>query len=436
MEMPRSKRAVNRCVILKIVTDRTISGKVQGNGGACLTFNLKGKRLIKIESVKKKQASDKPVLLVVDDTPENITVLRAILYADYVVRPAINGTLALRLAKVEPPPDLILLDIMMPEIDGLEVCRRLKADQKTRDIPVVFVTAKSEVDDELQGLALGAVDYITKPINPAIVLARVKTHLSLKQMRQELTLKNAELEEKNHALNHEREMVETIVLKMRSAQQFDARGLRYLVSSVEETNGDILLSAYDAMGRQVVLVGDFTGHGLPAAIGGPLVSYIFYTMVQKRCTLLELITEINQVLHNQLPTGVFMVSCTLEITPERHQVTLLNAAIPDPLLVRAGEIVTRYGSDTFPLGIVPDLKLNPELVTLAVVPGDRLYVFSDGIIEATSTTGEMFNMERLEALLLQVQSKNLPLATVLETLDDFCATQCHDDDITLVEVQI
>ena len=163
---------------------------------------------------------DKSVLLVVDDTPENITVLRGILCADYVVRPAVHGALALKLACMEPLPSLILLDIMMPDMDGYEVCRRLKKNKKTQDIPIIFVTAKSDVEDELRGLALGAVDYITKPINPPIVLARVKAHLSLRSMRQELEEKNAELKKKNEALNHEREMVETIVLKMRSAQQF------------------------------------------------------------------------------------------------------------------------------------------------------------------------------------------------------------------------
>ena len=409
------------------MTNGTISAKpIKHRDGP---FFFRDRVLSAILDMPHHQKSDKSVLLVVDDTPENITVLRGILCADYVVRPAIHGALALKLACMEPLPSLILLDIMMPGMDGYEVCRRLKENKKTQDIPIIFVTAKSDVEDELRGLALGAVDYITKPINPPIVLARVKAHLSLRSMRQEL-------EEKNAVLNHEREMVETIVLKMRSAQQFDARGLRYLVSSVEETNGDILLSAYDSTGRQVVLVGDFTGHGLPAAIGSPLVGYIFYTMVQKGCSLLALVEEINRVLHNQLPTGVFMVSCVLEITPERHQVTLLNAAIPTPLLIRAGTIVVSHGSDTFPLGVVPDLMLESDLVTLDVLPGDRLYLFSDGIIEARSTTGDMFKVERLGTLLCQVQAQGLPLSVVLETLHQFCATSSYDDDITLVEVEM
>lgn len=121
----------------------------------------------------------KATILVVDDTPENINVLSGILKSQYRVKAALNGTIALKIAKASPKPDLILLDVMMPEIDGYEVCRQLKQDPETCDIPIIFVTAKSAVEDEEHGLSLGAVDYIIKPISPPLVLARIRTHLSL-----------------------------------------------------------------------------------------------------------------------------------------------------------------------------------------------------------------------------------------------------------------
>jgi putative two-component system response regulator len=119
-------------------------------------------------------------ILVVDDTPANLSLMTGLLRDDYKVKAAIDGEKALRIAQASPPPDLILLDIMMPGMDGYEVCRRLKADPATRDIPVIFLTAKSGVEDEKMGLDLGAVDYITKPISPPIVMARVRNHLVLK----------------------------------------------------------------------------------------------------------------------------------------------------------------------------------------------------------------------------------------------------------------
>ncbi len=136
----------------------------------------------------------KPTILVVDDTPDNLSLMHGLLKDDYTVKGANNGERAIKIASADVPPDLILLDIMMPGIDGYEVCRRLKADVKTRDIPIIFLTARSDVQDEQTGLELGAVDYITKPISPSIVLARVHTQLALKASADFLRDKNEFLE--------------------------------------------------------------------------------------------------------------------------------------------------------------------------------------------------------------------------------------------------
>ncbi|HEC14841.1 MAG TPA: PleD family two-component system response regulator [Rhodospirillales bacterium] len=124
-------------------------------------------------------------VLIVDDEPINIEILSEILDADYDIYFATDGKTALEVATGENP-DIILLDIMMPEMDGFDVCRRLKADPQTRDIPVVFVSAKNQVADETQGLEIGAIDYLTKPISPPIVKIRVKNHLELKRHRDSL----------------------------------------------------------------------------------------------------------------------------------------------------------------------------------------------------------------------------------------------------------
>ena len=122
----------------------------------------------------------KHTVLVVDDTPDNLYLMKNLLQSQYKVKLATSGEQALKLAASEPPPDMILLDIMMPGMDGYEVCTRLKLDAKTTNIPVIFLTARADIEDEEKGLELGAVDYITKPICPSIVLARVKSHLALK----------------------------------------------------------------------------------------------------------------------------------------------------------------------------------------------------------------------------------------------------------------
>lgn len=130
----------------------------------------------------------KPSILVVDDTPANLTLMTGLLQGDYQVRAVTSGEKALKIAFSDNPPDLILLDIMMPEMDGHEVCRKLKADDKTREIPVIFLTAMSEAEDEEKGLNLGAVDYITKPVSPPIALVRIRSHLALYQSLRTLEL--------------------------------------------------------------------------------------------------------------------------------------------------------------------------------------------------------------------------------------------------------
>ncbi|MBA1444266.1 MAG: two-component system response regulator [Chromatiales bacterium] len=157
----------------------------------------------------------KPTLLLVDDEPANITVLMHLLKKDYRLTAARNGLEALERMKSQPMPDLVLLDIMMPGMDGYEVCQRLKTDETTREIPVIFITAMGEESDQTRGLALGAVDYITKPISTAIVLARVKTHLTLKQAREALANQNQILEERVKARTKELAMAkDTTILAM------------------------------------------------------------------------------------------------------------------------------------------------------------------------------------------------------------------------------
>lgn len=144
---------------------------------------------------------ERKTILLVDDTPDNIKLLKSLLKDEFKTKIATNGEKALSIAFSDSPPDLILLDIMMPEMDGYEVCERLKSDDKTRDIPVIFLTAKAQMEDEQKGLEMGAVDYITKPISPPILITRVQTHLRLKnandilKQQNELLMENTQLRE-------------------------------------------------------------------------------------------------------------------------------------------------------------------------------------------------------------------------------------------------
>ncbi|SFB87849.1 response regulator [Massilia yuzhufengensis] len=141
-----------------------------------------------------KHKADKPTILIVDDTPDNIMLLSRLLKDRYHTKVATNGTTALQVAAATPDLDLILLDVMMPGMDGYETCRQLKANPATADIPVIFLTAKNQIEDEAMGLSVGAVDYLGKPISPPILFARVSTHLTLRSARKQLQEHNQNLE--------------------------------------------------------------------------------------------------------------------------------------------------------------------------------------------------------------------------------------------------
>lgn len=371
----------------------------------------------------------KSSILVVDDTPENIDVLKETLKNAYIVRPALSGAVALKIAAAEPRPDLILLDIMMPGMDGYEVMRQLQADENTREIPVIFVTAIADREGELKGLELGAVDYITKPINPPIVRARIQTHLALREAR-------VKLEEQNHVLLHERELVEDIITRMRSTKSFDDRFLRYLISPVDRSNGDILLSSFTPDGRQWVLVGDFTGHGLPAAVAAPLISYVFYSHVLEGKGIEATLEEINSVLYRQLPVNVFMVGCLVEISADRKKINLWNAGMPQCVLMQEGRAQRKFDSRNTPLGITAQVDTRNGHESFEVQAGNRLYIFSDGVTEVDSPKGELFGYARVEDFLAGMATGSKIPEELLALLEAYHGSANFSDDITLVEILV
>lgn len=368
-------------------------------------------------------------VLVVDDTPDNIVLLTGILDPHYRIKVAINGRIALKIAATEATPDLILLDVMMPDMDGYEVCRRLKADPKTRDIPVIFVTAKTESEDEVHGLELGAVDFVSKPIRALAVLARVRTHLALKQAR-------AELADLNVILQHEKDVVESIVARMHATDDFDKRNVRSHFTSVDRTAGDMIFSAYRPDGAQHVMLGDFSGHGLPAAVAGPLVSYIFYSLTGLGKPMEAILTELNRTLNRQLPSQIYMAASAIEITPDRQRANIWNHGLPRTLIIANGAVRERIESTDMPLGVIDPLDITPSAAAVAVTADDFFYIFSDGMNEIPSPSDEQFGIPRLEELLAAISLSGQALESIWATLTAHHGNANFPDDATLIEVSM
>ncbi len=368
----------------------------------------------------------KPLILSVDDVPENIHVVKGILSSDYMVSAAINGPLALKIAEKQRP-DLILLDVMMPEMDGHEVCRRLKANPLTADIPVIFVTAMTEEKNEVAGLELGAVDYVTKPISPPVLRSRVSAHIRLALLRREL-------DEKNRQLQGERDFLEQLVTQMQEEDRFDASQLDCLHRPLERTGGDMVLSARRPDGGRHLMVSDFTGHGLPAAIGGSLVAYMFYSMTARGCPAQEMLTEINRVLQQKLPVNVFVAAALVEVPAGGGSMRLWNAGMPDVLLRRGDGSWQTLGSSLLALGIVEELEVS-AVQEQPFVAGDRCFLFSDGITETENSAGEAFGVARLQQSLDHLVAQAGTLAHLEAELDDFAGERGQLDDLTLAHLR-
>lgn len=362
-------------------------------------------------------------LLLVDDEPVNLQLLRQILRNRYELSFAKSGEAALASVQREHP-DLILLDVMMPGMDGYAVCRQLQAAEATREIPIIFITALNSDESEATALNLGAVDYITKPVIPAIVRARVAIQLQLQQQRRLLA-------EQNLQLQRERAMVEAIVERMQQDRQFDHRFLRFITLPLERTNGDILLSGFSPQGRQMVLLGDFTGHGISAAIGGPLVAYIFYTMVKQGAEPVALLEELNRVLQQQLPANLYLAATLIAINPDRTALRLWSAALPPAYLMEEGQITPLHS--TFPpLGITP-LRFG-DGIGLPLTPKSRLYLYTDGLVEVENSAAELYGEERLLPLLQQLYNDQISSETLLAQIRHYAGDQPLRDDITLLEI--
>lgn len=366
-------------------------------------------------------------VLVVDDTPENLDIIKGILADRYRLSMARDGATALRIVE-QFRPDLILLDIMMPEMDGHEVYRRLRAREQTRNIPVIFITALAGEQNEVEGLALGAADYITKPITPSILRARISTQLTLLSTKRELNTRNEQLQ-------REREIIEDIVLRMRNEAAFDGTHLRIASRSPEAASGDVVLAAFTPGGIQHVLLGDFTGHGLPAAVGAPLIGHIFYDHTRRGIPLAEILETLNRVLLEHFPTHIFMAASAAAVDRRQHRIDCYNYGQPGILLI-APNGTSLIASSRPALGILPFGDEPPSPSAPAFTEGAHLYLRTDGFHEAPGPGGEAFGESRLRALIDEAAAGRIPPQAIVDAVLEHAGAPDRLDDMTLVEITL
>jgi len=370
-------------------------------------------------------------ILVVDDEPINRFVLEDLIGEAYDLVLLEGGQACLDFFSGTTPlqADLILLDVSMPGIDGFSLCKALKANPQTDKIPIIFLTAKISIEDERIGLQLGAVDYITKPFTESILLARIEAHLNLRQA-------HSRLEQSLQALENERNYIEYIMLSMRDDTRFFVENLSTLISPVETSNGDLVLSTALREGHRHILMGDFTGHGLSAAMAGPLVSSLFYTQAEQGIPLEETAAILNRELCQKLPVNIFMGAVFLDWNLKTNKVKIWNCGMPDIFHFRGGECIQKVGSQSLALGIIDQFFDNMQPVELECIEGDILIGCSDGVQEVHSSEGELFGEIRTEALFKSLVMTEGSLELIQPHLENFAGEKGIEDDATCIQLTI
>jgi sigma-B regulation protein RsbU (phosphoserine phosphatase) len=380
------------------------------------------------ETVAARHHAHSATILVVDDSPVNLQVLvRTLNGSGHRILAAKNGRAALEIAR-RARPDLMLLDVMMPELDGFEVCRAIKSSPETEDTLVIFLSALGEVADKVSGLELGAVDYITKPIQAEEVLARVANHLTRQYLERELRQSRDRLERELTSAGRMQRLILPAAMPVHPAVGFAA-----FYQTSRHAGGDY----YDVLnlggGRFGIIVADVSGHGAPAAIVMAMIRAVVHSSLPIAHDPAAMLHHLNRHFCYLWESAMFATAIYGVLDAERRTLRVACAGHPPPLVARPGAPVT-----PLPLEAVISL-LWQELGDVPVSEhafesGDRLIFYTDGITEREAPDGSMFDDERFHRA-IQSASGGTPdavVARLVESVERFAAGHEPGDDQTLL----
>jgi serine phosphatase RsbU (regulator of sigma subunit) len=378
--------------------------------------------------------TEQKLILVVDDTPVNISVITGALKDTYRTKVATSGVKALAIAAADEKPDLILLDVMMPEMDGYEVCRRLKADPTTREIPVIFLTAQTEAEDETRGFLVGAVDYVHKPFSAAVMKARVHTHIVLREMREKLAKQLSAIQKELETAR----LIQHSILP-ETMPQIDGLDIAARYVPMASVAGDFYDFIEVDNKHAGILIADVSGHGMPAAL---IASMLKIALAAERAHAddpARVLKGLNQTLcgkfqHHYVTAAYVFVDMdkrTLRYGGAGHPPLLMwGAASPGVRdVIENGLFLGKFDFATY------------SSVEVPLAPGDRALLYTDGISEANNPEGAEFGTERLRQFLETEKdgSANQLADGLLDELARWSARgegEDLDDDITMVTVHV
>ncbi|MGU9855157.1 ATP-binding SpoIIE family protein phosphatase [Pseudomonas sp. LF245] len=375
-------------------------------------------------------------VLIAEDSATDLLLLSTIVRRQgHQVLTASNGLDAVQVFARERP-QLVLMDALMPVMDGFEAARQIKQLAGETLVPVIFLTSLRESSALAQCLDAGGDDFMAKPYNPLILAAKINAMDRLRRL-QATVLQQRNLIARHHDyLLHEQRVAKAVFDKVAHSGCINAApNIRYLQSPYALFNGDLLLAAYTPSGDMHVLLGDFTGHGLPAAVGAMPLAEVFYGMTAKGYGLAQILREMNIKLKRILPVDMFCCATLLCLSTQRRVVEVWNGGMPEGYVheVASGKrtaLVPRH----LPLGVLSAEAFDDCTEVWPMALGDRVFLLSDGVLDTADSNDQLFGVERLHQVFAANREPDLLFAEIEQALAGFRGEA--RDDVSMVEITL
>jgi CheY-like chemotaxis protein len=370
-------------------------------------------------------------LLIAEDNPsDRIILANLIKRLGHDVIQATDGQQAVELF-VEHRPDILLLDVLMPNKNGIQAAREIRQIAGEDLVPIIFLTSLNEASDLAECLEAGGDDFLTKPYNPIVIKAKI---LAFSRMRRLHT----EIQGQREHLVQEQIAAKSIFDKIAHYGVLNSPNIRYLISPKAIFNGDVVLAARHPNGDLLVLLGDFTGHGLPAAIGALPLAEVFHGMVSKGFALEDVLREVNVKLKSILPVGVFCCATAVHLGYRNRSIEVWAGGLPEGVIYNTQtREIKQIKSNHLPLGILGQAQFKYQPAYFEMANDDVIYLWSDGIIETVNAENEMFGLERLLDVFAHTVDKNQVFDEILCQVQDFAVIDSEQaDDHTLIAVRM
>ena len=374
-------------------------------------------------------------ILIAEDSAADRMLLSSIVRRQgHEVLTAANGAEAVEAFR-QQRPQLVLMDAMMPVMDGFEAAQQIKALAGETLVPIIFLTSLTESEALARCLEAGGDDFLAKPYNQVILAAKIKAMDRLRRLQATVLQQRDQIARHHHYLLNEQRVAKAVFDKVAHSGCLSAPNIRYLQSPYALFNGDLLLAAFTPAGDMHVLLGDFTGHGLPAAVGAMPLAEVFYGMTAKGYGLSEILREMNAKLKRILPVDMFCCATLLCLSFQRRSVEVWNGGMPDGYLhaIASGKR-TPLKAQHLPLGVLSPQTFDDRTDVLPMAVGDRVFLLSDGVIDTCDANEQLFGVERLQRVFAANRQPDALFAEIEQALRDFRGEA--RDDVSMVEVSL